>query len=227
MDRPCITGSTAIAFKYKDGVIAGVDTASSYGSLAVENITRVYKITKKCILVFSGSIADIQSFYTMVEEEIESDKREIEPSGIHKFIQRILYYKRSRGEPLRLSVIICGVSEEKEKREGAYSQCNIGGKVLGIVNSKGNFWFESSVATGIASHLVLPILRERKTEEMNREEAIREMEDCMKLLVYKDCCASNKVRYAICEENYCEIQEEKRIETNWELGIKEGEIVLE
>lgn len=219
-----LDGSTVVAFKYKAGVIVATDTAVSYGGLAMPNITRIFKLTENCVVAFSGQYSDIQFLHKAVANEIEDDPRPINPQGIHKLIQRILYRKRSELKFLNVSVVVCGMNK---KEESMFKNTDETGRMVGVVNSKGNFWFEESVATGIASHLILPVLREHGTENLSKEEAIELMEKCLRILCYKDCRASNIVQLAFCESNGIVIGDPYPLSTNWELGVREDETILQ
>ena len=50
------------------------------------------------------------------------------------------------------------------------------------------------MATGYGGHLAVPLIRERWRSDLTEEEARQLMEDCMRVLFYRDCRASNKVR---------------------------------
>jgi 20S proteasome subunit beta 7 len=219
-----LLGSTAIAFKYRDGVITATDTAVSYGSVSIPNMTKIFKITEKCIVSFSGKMADVHFLRNLVMQEISNDEREMDPQGIHKMIQRIMYSRRSRNEPLLISALVIGVHMKENKMFQSTSE---DGRFVGAVNFKGNFWFDSSVATGIASHIALPLIREANVEEMSKEDAIAFMEHCLKILSYRDCRASNKIQIGIVENGQSSISESYAINTDWAIGLKEGEIVLE
>ncbi|KAI5172813.1 20S proteasome subunit beta 7 [Pancytospora epiphaga] len=218
-----VASSTVIAFMYRDGIIMASDTAAFYGNLAIQDITKIYKLNENCIVGFSGSVADIQYLYKTITEEIRKDTRPIDPQGIHKMIQRIVYSRRSELKLLRVSAVVCGI---KKKNDEIFNNTDEAGKFIGMVNGKGNFWFDSCVATGIASHLILPVLRERHTVDLSKEEAIGLMEDCMRLLCYKDTKASNIVQFGFCTESESVINDTYVLGTNWDMGRREDEIVL-
>ncbi|KAI5148464.1 20S proteasome subunit beta 7 [Enteropsectra breve] len=228
-----LVSSAAVAFKYKGGVMIAANDAASYGSMAVDNVQKIFRLTDRCLAVFTGSVGDINELHRTIMREIREDPRELGPMSIHKFVQRELYQKRSEMKPLELAVIICGIDAQAMKQESSHGIKNTygaedeEGRFLGIVNSKGNFWFDQSMATGLASHLILPILRERDYSTLSREEATALAEECMRILFYKDCKASDVVILAFCEEGTQQITEAYPIETNWNSGIMEGEIVVE
>ena len=217
-------GSTVVGFKYRDGVIIAADTGSSYGYLAMDNTKRIFKLTDKCLIGFSGKLTDMQALHEMVVDELNQEVIEMDPQGIHKLFQRVLYSARSRLQLLEVSVVIGGV--HIKPNEVFLTQTDEGGRTLSVVNSKGNFWFDSTVATGLAGHLILPILRDAKIEDLDRNGAKKLMERCMRVLCYKDCKASNMIQMGFCEESGVTIEDPYPLDTNWDIGVKEGEIVL-
>lgn len=220
-----VYATNAISFKFRDGVIAGVDTGATYGGLSMGNVQHIVRITENCIAAFSGLLSDIQFLRKFIRDELESDDtRKMDPQGIHKMVQRILYSKRSQGRPMMVSVIVCGVNP---KKNGVFDVSDETGRMVGVVNSKGNFWFDSSVALSFSSNFVLPILRERNLDELCRDEAVALMEECFKILCYKDCRSTNRIQIAIAEMGKVEIFDPHCIKTDWTVGLNEGEILLQ
>jgi hypothetical protein len=64
---------------------------------------------------------------------------------------------------------------------------------LGIVDLIGTTYVEDFLATGFGSHLAIPLIRDRWHTDMSEEEARTLLEDCMRVLYYRDCRATNKV----------------------------------
>ncbi|ELA41924.1 uncharacterized protein VICG_01108 [Vittaforma corneae ATCC 50505] len=220
-----VFGINAIGFKYKNGVIAAVDTGASYGMKVVYGMQSVFKATDNCIIVFSGLLSDVQFLRKFIKQEIESDVgRKLDPQGIHKMIQRILYQKRSEAAPMNVSAIVCGINQKKNE---IFESTDNKGRMLGVVNSKGNFWFEDSAAVSFSSNFVLPILRERDLDNLEKEDAIKLMEECFRILCYKDCRSTNNIQIGIVEEGNMEILQSYNISTNWMIGKQEEEILIE
>lgn len=53
---------------------------------------------------------------------------------------------------------------------------------------------DSHVATGFANHLARPILREEWHENLTYEEGVKLLEKCMRVLLYRDRSAVNKLQ---------------------------------
>lgn len=221
-----LLGINAVAFKYRDGVIAAVDTAATYGHLTVRGIQEIFQPTRECLVVFTGLLSDVQFLKRVIRQEIEEDDgREMDPQGIHRMVQRVLYQKRSKGTPLGISVIVCGFKENTmaHKTFALFNSDDPSGRVLGVVNEKGNFWFENAVATSFSSNFVLPLLRAQELETLGREDAIKAIEECFRVMCYKDCRATNSVQIGIVEASGVEVLPVRLVETDWLVGKQENE----
>jgi 20S proteasome subunit beta 7 len=64
---------------------------------------------------------------------------------------------------------------------------------LGTVDMIGTAFSDNFITTGYGTHLALPLIRERWTPEITEGEARVLLEDCMRVLYYRDCRALNKV----------------------------------
>jgi 20S proteasome subunit beta 7 len=60
------------------------------------------------------------------------------------------------------------------------------------VNMIGTHFEENHVATGFANHLAIPILRAEWREDMTFEEAVKLVEKCLLVLLYRDRSSINK-----------------------------------
>lgn len=53
---------------------------------------------------------------------------------------------------------------------------------------------DNHVATGLGNHLARPILRDEWNENLSFEEGVRLLEKCMRVLLYRDRSAVNKIQ---------------------------------
>jgi 20S proteasome subunit beta 7 len=67
---------------------------------------------------------------------------------------------------------------------------------LGWVDKIGTTFEEDLVATGFGSYLAIPLLREKYRPDLQEGEARALLEDCMRILFYRDCRASNRIQIA-------------------------------
>jgi 20S proteasome subunit beta 7 len=56
----------------------------------------------------------------------------------------------------------------------------------------GTHFEENHIATGFGNHLAIPILREEWREDMTFEEAVKLIEKCLLVLLYRDRSSINK-----------------------------------
>lgn len=95
-----------------------------------------------------------------------------------------MYNRRSKFNPLWNSLVVGGI--------------NKGEKFLGYVDLRGTTYQSTTIATGFGAHLAQPILRRRvegREDELTEEEAIEIMNECLKVLFYRDARSMNKVRF--------------------------------
>ncbi|KAM0672466.1 beta type-4 subunit of proteasome [Ordospora colligata] len=223
--RNFVTGTTVVSLRYRDGVIMGADTKGSYGRLAkYTGLQRIFKMGDQTLIGVSGEISDMQYLKKALETLTEEDPRRIDAYGYYKMTQRIMYSARSRMSPLNLSVCVGGV-DSVCTAEGLNNQ-----KTLGCVDHLGNFYFSNVVCTGIGAHLVLPLLRSKvdgREDEITREEGISLVEEAMRILFYRDCGASNEIQVGYADAQDAHISDAYRIQTNWDIALREDEIVIE
>jgi hypothetical protein len=82
---------------------------------------------------------------------------------------------------------------------------------LGVVDMLGSSFTDNTVATGFGLHLAQPILRKEWTESMTVVEGKKLLEECMKVLYYRDGRTINRVSQAlsacvspcVCSDSWC------------------------
>jgi 20S proteasome subunit beta 7 len=82
----------------------------------------------------------------------------------------------------------------------------------------GTCYEEDYIATGFGGYLALPIIRDRWKADMNENEAKLLLEDCLKVLFYRDCRASSRVLIAKATEMGTEIMDPVELATNWNVA---------
>jgi 20S proteasome subunit beta 7 len=60
------------------------------------------------------------------------------------------------------------------------------------VNMIGTHFEENHIATGFGNHLAIPILRAEWREDLTFEEAVKLVEKCLLVLLYRDRASINK-----------------------------------
>jgi 20S proteasome subunit beta 7 len=61
------------------------------------------------------------------------------------------------------------------------------------VDQIGTAYTSDFAATGLGKHMAVPIMRERWRADMSEGEARGLLEDCMRVLFYRDCKTINRV----------------------------------
>jgi 20S proteasome subunit beta 7 len=98
-----------------------------------------------------------------------------------------MYARRSKFNPLWNKLVIGGVRN--------------GEKFLGYVDLLGTTYRSSVIATGYGSMIAIPLLRkavEGKENTLTEAEAEKLLNDCMRVLYYRDARSLNKVGSIIC-----------------------------
>lgn len=122
-----------------------------------------------------------------------------------------MYKKRSEMKPLWNAHVVAGVSQKD-------------GLFLGYVDVRGVAYKGDSVATGYGSYIAQPLLRkyieERGVEGIGESDARAILEQCMRVLYYRDCRAINKIQIAtVTVERGISLTPAYELETNWDLAL--------
>jgi 20S proteasome subunit beta 7 len=120
-----------------------------------------------------------------VQEHCADDGHVLGTPHIYEYLWRVMYQRRSKFNPLWNSLVVGGI--------------NKGEKFLGYVDLRGTTYQSTTIATGFGAHLAQPILRRRvegREDELTEEEAIEIMNECLKVLFYRDARSMNKVNTA-------------------------------
>ncbi|KAF9591680.1 hypothetical protein IFM89_005552 [Coptis chinensis] len=184
--NPYVTGTSVVGIKYKDGILMASDMGGSYGStLRYKSVERLKPIGKHSLLGASGEISDFQEILRYLDELIIYDNmwddgNSLGPKEIHNYLNRVMYNRRNKFDPLWNSLVLGGVKN--------------GQKYLGTVSMIGVHFEDNHIATGFGNHLARPILRDEWKEDMSFEEGVKLLEKCMLVLLYRDRSAINKLQ---------------------------------
>ncbi|KAJ1422028.1 Small GTPase superfamily [Sesbania bispinosa] len=207
---PYVTGSSVVAVKYKDGILMAADMGGSYGStLRYKSVERLKPVGKHSLLGASGEISDFQEILRYLDELILYDNmwddgNSLGPKEVHNYLTRVMYNRRNKFNPLWNSLILGGVKN--------------GQKYLGMVNMIGINFEDNHVATGLGNHLARPILRDEWHENLTFEEGVRLLEKCMRVLLYRDRSAVNKIQISKITEEGATVFQPFSLKTYWEFS---------
>ncbi|KAL6276058.1 hypothetical protein ACE6H2_019659 [Prunus campanulata] len=204
---PYVTGTSVVALKYKDGILMAADMGGSYGStLRYKSVERMKPIGKHSLLGASGEISDFQELLRYLDELILYDNmwddgNSLGPKEVHNYLTRVMYNRRNKFNPLWNSLVLGGVKK--------------GQKYLGMVSMIGVNFEDNHVATGFGNHLARPILRDEWHENLTFEEGVKLLEKCMRVLLYRDRSAVNKLQISKITEEGVTISQPYSLKTFW------------
>jgi len=208
---PSITGTSVLAVKYKGGVAVTADTLGSYGSLArFFVLPRLTQVGAYTVVGGGGDISDYQHTIKTLQELVtddfcRNDGSKLYPEEIYNYLCRVQYNRRNKMNPLWNSLVVAGYREEVP--------------FLGYVDLLGTCYKDDFIATGYGGHIALPLIRKAWRPDISKEEAIKLLEDCMRVLFYRDARSTNKIQIATIGENGPEISDPIDLETyHWESG---------
>jgi 20S proteasome subunit beta 7 len=208
--EPMVTGTSVLAIKYKDGIMMAADNLASYGSLArFRDVSRLHPVGEHTIIGAGGDMSDFQYIQRMLDELIvdeftAQDGHTLGPAEIHEYLSRVMYARRSKFDPLWNSLLVGGVKDGK--------------RFLAYVDLQGTTYTASTLATGYGAYIAQPLLRksvEGREDTLTEEEALKVIEDSMRVLYYRDARSINKYQVATITDAGLKISESKQMETSW------------
>ncbi|KAJ3114144.1 Proteasome subunit beta type-7 [Nowakowskiella sp. JEL0407] len=208
--QPIVTGTSVIGLVYKDGVMLAADNLASYGSLArFRDVERLIPVGNNTVVGASGDISDFQYLKhtldsVITKEYYTDDGHTLSPPQIYEYISRLMYARRSKFDPLWNSLVVGGFKDGK--------------KFLGFVDLQGTTYQSSTIATGFGAYLAVPILRksvEGREDLLTEEEASKILDECMRVLYYRDARSLNKFQKAKIDANGVTISEPMSLPTEW------------
>jgi len=206
--NPVVQGTSVLGIKYADGVMMMADTLASFGSMArYTDVRRIAEINKHCMLGAGGEFSDFQFISGKLLAELteddynEDDGSELSAREIYSFLTRVLYNRRSKVNPLWNQLVVGGFDGDDS--------------FLGQVDMYGSSYETDTAATGYGMYLAIPLLRKRYKPNMTEAEARALLEDCMKVLFYRDCRTINKFTLSKITKEGSKISEPYSLDTSW------------
>jgi len=205
---PIVTGTSVLGIKFKDGVMLMADTLGSYGSLArFKDLRRISKVNEHTAIAASGEYSDFQYIERLLEsltidDFCIDDGSTLGPAEIHSYLGRVLYNRRSKVNPLWNHVITGGFKDGKS--------------FLGMTDLYGSTYQEDILATGFGNFMAVPLMRKAWKPDLSAAEAKKLLEDCMTVLIYRDCYAFNRFTMATVTKDGVNITEPFSLKTHWE-----------
>lgn len=150
-------------------------------------------LAKNTLMGTSGDVSDMQHMIKTlanhrIREECLNDGHAMSPKQWHTAISTYQYQKRSDMNPLWNAHLIGGIDVHS------------GRVFLGYSDLLGTTYEENEIATGFGGYLARPLMRsalEAKggPENLSEEEAVRVLEECLRVLYYRDARSLDKVQF--------------------------------
>ncbi|KAK7059227.1 Proteasome subunit beta type-7 [Paramarasmius palmivorus] len=208
--QPIVTGTSVLAIKYKDGIMMAADNLASYGSLArFKDIQRLQPVGTNTVIGAGGDMSDFQYIQSLlndlvIEEFVEQDGHSLGPPEIHEYLAQVMYSRRSQMNPLWNSILVGGFKD--------------GRRFLAYVDLLGTTYSASTLATGYGAYIAQPLLRkavEGNEDVLTEDQAVKILEDSLKVLYYRDARSLNKYQIAKVTAEGVSISESKSADTVW------------
>lgn len=209
---PITTGTSVLGVCFNGGVALAADTLGSYGSLArFRSLSRLMKVNENTVIGVSGDIADFQHLQELLKQKVIDDacfddNHGYTPKSIYSWLTRVLYYRRTKIDPLWNQIIVAGRYQGKN--------------FLGYVDKLGIAYEAPTLATGYGAHIAQPILRDafEKNPNISRQEAEKLLMTCLRVLFYRDARSLNRYEIAIVTDDEPVISEARSLDTNWDVA---------
>lgn len=214
---PTVTGASTIGLVFEGGIILASDTLGSYGSMArFRGVERLVKLGDHTVFGCSGELSDFQRICRILKEEAQmdwyfGDGHCYRANHYASLLSRILYYRRCSLNPLWNSVVLAGFVRSNKLDSSSSSLT----PYLSYVDIHGTILEDNCVATGMGRYLALPLLRTAPLY-IDENAAKKVVEDCMKVLYYRDVVAAKHVQMAIITSTDIRIDEPYLLNSKWD-----------
>ncbi|KAK2459831.1 hypothetical protein APHAL10511_008152 [Amanita phalloides] len=208
--QPIVTGTSILGVVFKNGIMMAADNLASYGSLArFKDIERLYAVGDNTVIGAGGDISDFQYIQKLLDELMtdeftQQDGHVLGPVEIHEYLSQVMYARRTKINPLWNSLVVGGFKDGK--------------RFLAYVDLLGTTYKSPTIATGYGAYIAQPLLRkavEPYADVLTEEEARKILEDCMRVLFYRDARSLNKYQIATITADGIKISESRQLDTAW------------
>lgn len=237
---PAVTGTSVLGLKFNNGVVLAADNLASYGSLARFNdVKRLRAFGTTSLVGFSGDVSDMQHINRLLgdleideqyegnfspaaaagenkaqstttttteddDDEAHRNKGGLSAANLHKYLSKLLYKRRNDFNPLWNQLLVAGFDDARKP-------------FLAAADLRGTVFTSPSLATGFGAMLAQPIMRkyaatEEDAAKLTKEEAVKIVRDCMKVMYYRDARSWDVYSLAIVTEKGVELHEAEKLE---------------
>lgn len=139
-----------------------------------------------------------------IRENYSSTENPLNAKNLHTYLAKVMYKRRSDFNPLWNHLLIAGLDGESKP-------------FLASADLLGTTFTSPTLATGFGAHLAQPILRgtlpdEDSVANVTKDEAVKLVKECMKVLFYRDARSLDKYSIAIITKEGVELNEDERLE---------------
>jgi len=197
---------------------------ASYGSLArFSDVKRLRKFNDFAVVGLGGDVSDMQYIDRLlntlsIDQNYGSSDAAtaLNAKNLHTYISKVMYKRRSDFNPLWNAILVAGIDEHKKP-------------FLASADLLGTTFSAPTLATGFGAHLAQPILRryvpdEKAAAALTKEDAVKAVKECMKVLFYRDARSIDNYSIAVVEaDKEVDIKENEKLENqSWAFaeGIK-------
>jgi 20S proteasome subunit beta 7 len=139
-----------------------------------------------CIIGAGGDMSDWQYIQSLLKNQYVEEYYQgggMKAKHVFSLMSRIMYERRSKNDPLWCSLVIAGYD---------------GSGFLGCVDYQGTMYQSETIATGYGAYIAQPILRKQcEGKNLTEEQARKVMNDCLRILFYRDARSLNNVSQII------------------------------
>lgn len=209
---PAVTGTSVLGVKFKDGVVIAADNLASYGSLArFTDVRRIRTFPPNTVIGFGGDVSDMQYLDRMLqsldirENYLSSSEHALNARNLHTYLSKVMYKRRSDFNPLWNMMLIAGFDEDDKP-------------FLASADLLGTTFSSPTLATGFGAHLAQPLLRrlmpedEASVKDVSREQAVKAVQECMKVLFYRDARSMDRYSIAVVTKDGVDLKEDEKLE---------------
>jgi len=127
------------------------------------------------------------------------------PKDFANYLARNCYAKRNKMNPLYMTSLVGGVFK--------------GERYLAMVDLFGTLIEGSNLLTGYANYLCKPLVWNYWKENQDEATVKKLIEECFKVLFYRDTGAFDRIQFTVIDENGVRIEEPFRLETKWDYKL--------
>jgi 20S proteasome subunit beta 7 len=132
------------------------------------------------------------------------DQPRLNAANLHRYLAKLLYNRRSKMDPLWNHLLVAGLGDD-------------GAPFLAAADLLGTTYSAPSLATGFGAMLAQPILRrhvpdEESAKNLTKDEAVKIVQECMKVLFYRDARSLDTYSIAVVTKDGVDLKENEKLE---------------